>query len=172
MSYQHLLVAVDGSPTADHAVNEATGLAQATGGRIRLLNVMDPLAHISGFERPDVYSQEVLPRLRQAGEALLRRAQERVAQSGVPVDAVLIENLDARVADLVVEHAQAWGADLIVLGTHGRRGLARVLMGSDAEQIAAPPLCPCCWCACPPGLPATPPMPPAPPAPDPFSSVP
>ena len=172
MSYQHLLVAVDGSPTADRAVNEATGLAQATGGRIRLLNVMDPLAHISGFERPDVYSQEVLPRLRQAGEALLRRAQERVAQSGVPVDTVLIENLDARVADLVVEHAQAWGADLIVLGTHGRRGLARVLMGSDAEQIAAPPLCPCCWCACPPGLPATPPMPPAPPAPDPFSSVP
>ena len=139
MSYQHLLVAVDGSPTADHAVNEATGLAQATGGRIRLLNVMDPLAHISGFERPDVYSQEVLPRLRQAGEAgeaLLRRAQERVAQSGVPVDAVLIENLDARVADLVVEHAKAWGADLIVLGTHGRRDLARVLMDSDAEQIA------------------------------------
>lgn len=69
MSYQHLLVAVDGSPTADHAVNEATGLAKATGGRIRLLNVMDPLAHISGFERPEVYSQEVLPRLRQAGEA-------------------------------------------------------------------------------------------------------
>ena len=61
MSYQHLLVAVDGSPTADHAVNEATGLAQATGGRIGLLNVMDPVAHISGFERPDVYSQEVLP---------------------------------------------------------------------------------------------------------------
>ena len=36
----------------------------------------------------------------------------------------------------MVEHAQAWGADLIVLGTHGRRGLARVFMGSDAEQIA------------------------------------
>ena len=172
MSYQHLLVAVDGSPTSDRAVTEATNLAKASGGRIRLLNVMDPVAHISGFERPEVYSQEVLPRLRQAGEALLRRAQERVAQSGVPVDTVLIENLDARVADLVVEHAQAWGADLIVLGTHGRRGLARVLMDSDAEQIAAPPLCPYCWCACPPGQTAVPPMPPAPPAPDPFSSVP
>ena len=102
MSYQHLLVAVDGSPTADHAGNEAAGLAQATGGPIRLLNVMDPVTHISGFERPDVYSQEVLPRLRQAGEALLRRAQERVAQSGVPVDTVLIENLDAPVSVLLV----------------------------------------------------------------------
>lgn len=136
MSYQHILVAVDGSPTSDHAVAQATGLAQSTGGRIRLLNVMDPVAYISGFEQPEVYSQEVLPRLRKAGEALLHQAQERVAQRGVPVDTVLIENLDARVAQLVVEHAQAWGADLIVLGTHGRRGLARVLMGSDAEQIA------------------------------------
>ena len=136
MSYQHILVAVDGSPTSDHAVAQATGLARATGGRIRLLNVMDPLAHISGFERPEVYSQEVLPRLQKAGEALLQQARERVKQEGVAVDTVLIENLNARVAQLVVEHASAWGADLIVLGTHGRRGLERVLMGSDAEQIA------------------------------------
>ncbi len=136
MSYQHILVAVDGSPTSDHAVAQATGLARATGGSIRLLNVMDPLAHISGFERPEVYSQEVLPRLQKAGEALLQQARERVKQEGVAVDTVLIENLNARVAQLVVEHASTWGADLIVLGTHGRRGLERVLMGSDAEQIA------------------------------------
>ena len=136
MSYQHILVAVDGSPTSNHAVTEAAGLAKASGGRIRLLNVMDPVAHISGFERPEVYSQEVLPRLRSAGEALLQQARQRVEQQGVPVDTVLIENMDARIAQLVVEHAQTWGADLIVLGTHGRRGLARVLMGSDAEQIA------------------------------------
>ena len=78
----------------------------------------------------------MLPRRRSAGEALLQQARQRVEQQGVPVDTVLIENMDARVAQLVVEHAQAWGADLIVLGTHGRRGLARVFMGSDAEQIA------------------------------------
>ena len=136
MSYQHILVAVDGSPTSDHAVAQAAALARATGGRIRLWNVMDPLAHISGFERPEVYSQEVLPRLRQAGEALLQQACAHVKQQGVVVDTVLIENLNTRVAQLVVEHASAWGADLIVLGTHGRRGLERVLMGSDAEQIA------------------------------------
>ena len=136
MSYQHLLVAVDGSPTSDRAVTEATNLAKASGGRIRLLNVMDPVAHISGFERPEVYRQEVLPRLQQAGESLLQQARTQVAERGVPVDTVLVENLDARVAQIVVDHAQAWGADLIVLGTHGRRGLARMLLGSDAEQIA------------------------------------
>lgn len=136
MSYQHILVAVDGSPLSVHAISHAAALARATGGRIRLLNVMDPVAHISGFEQPEVYSAEVLPRLQQAGEALLQQARDQVAQCGVPVDTVLVENLDARVAQIVVDHAQAWGADLIVLGTHGRRGLARVLMGSDAEQIA------------------------------------
>ena len=136
MSYQHILVAVDGSPLSVHAISHATALARATGGRFRLLNVMDPVAHISGFERPEVYRQEVLPRLQQAGESLLQQARAQVAERGVPVDTVLVENLDARVAQIVVDHAQAWGADLIVLGTHGRRGLARVLMGSDAEQIA------------------------------------
>ena len=136
MSYQHILVAVDGSPLSVHAISHAAALARATGGRIRLLNVMDPVAHISGFERPEVYSAEVQPRLQQAGKALLQQARDQVAQCGVPVDTVLVENLDARVAQIVVDHAQAWGADLIVLGTHGRRGLARVLMGSDAEQIA------------------------------------
>jgi len=136
MSYQNILVAVDGSPTSEYALAQAIDLARSTGGRIRLLNVMDPLAHISGFERPEVYSQEVLPRLKKAGEALLQQARERVAQQGVAVDTLLIENLNARVAQLVVEHASAWGADLIVLGTQGRRGLQRVMMGSDAEQIA------------------------------------
>ena len=136
MSYQNILVAVDGSPTSEYALVQAIGLARSTGGRIRLLNVMDPLAHISGFERPEIYIQEVLPRLKKAGETLLQQARESVEQQGVAVDTVLLENLSARVAQLVVEHASAWGADLIVLGTQGRRGLQRAMMGSDAEQIA------------------------------------
>ena len=64
MSYQYILVAVDGSPTSDHAVAQAADLARATGGRVRLLHVMDPITHISGFEPPGIYIQEVLPRLR------------------------------------------------------------------------------------------------------------
>lgn len=136
MSYQHILVAVDGSPTSEHAVAQATDLARATGGHIRLLHVLDPMAHVSGFERPEVYRQDVLPRLHMQAQALLQQTQQRVEQHGVAVDCMLIDNLNARVADLVVEHAKTWGADLIVLGTHGRRGLARMLMGSDAEQVA------------------------------------
>jgi nucleotide-binding universal stress UspA family protein len=66
---------------------------------------------------------------------MLAEAQARVQSGGLEVDTVLKDGLAGRVADLVLDQAQAWGAELLVLGTHGRRGIGRVLMGSGAEQI-------------------------------------
>lgn len=134
--YQHILVAVDGSPTSTQAVAEAAGLAQATGARVRLLHVLDPIAHTTGFEAPEVYSQQILPALQKNGQAVLAQALEQVTRRGVPADTVLVQNMDAQVADLVLGHAREWGANLIVLGTQGRRGLQRLVMGSAAERIA------------------------------------
>ena len=59
----------------------------------------------------------------------------RVAAAGVTVDTLLMECFAERTSEIVIAQAQAWKADLIVLGTHGRRGIGRLLMGSDAEQI-------------------------------------
>jgi nucleotide-binding universal stress UspA family protein len=58
-----------------------------------------------------------------------------VRGTGVAVETVLLGARGNRVADLIVKQAKKWHADLIVLGTHGRRGVARVLMGSDAEIV-------------------------------------
>ena len=69
-------------------------------------------------------------------KACWRRRREGVAAAGVPVETALVESQGERVSEIVVEQARAWPADLIVIGTHGRRGVDRVLMGSDAEQIA------------------------------------
>ena len=55
--------------------------------------------------------------------------------AGVPVDTLLMECFAQRTSEVVIAQAQTWKADLIVLGTHGRRGVGRLLMGSDAEQI-------------------------------------
>ncbi|NMM86691.1 universal stress protein UspA [Rhodococcus sp. SRB_17] len=134
--YTQILVPIDGSPTSDHALGEAAGLAQLAGARVRLLHIVDPMEHTNGFERPEVYHRDVLPGALRAGEALLRQAQERLAQRGVQAETALVQSLGPRVAQLVVEQAQQWGADLIVLGTQGRRGLPRLMMGSDAEQVA------------------------------------
>ena len=134
--YSRILVPIDGSPTSDHALAEAGQLARLTGAQVRLLHIMDPVAHVSGFERPETYRQDILPLARQNAQALLDKARSQLTDAGVATEAELIESRDASVARLVVEHASQWGASVIVLGTQGRRGIERMLMGSDAEQIA------------------------------------
>lgn len=133
--YQHILVPIDGSSTSTRGLEEAIKLAKLTGAGIRLIHVMDTWSVATGFEPYGVYVNDVLPRMKEVGEQLLTQAKTRVQEQGVKVDTVLSTSLAARVSDTVVEQAKAWGADLIVIGTHGRRGVGRMMLGSDAEQI-------------------------------------
>ncbi|SHN40591.1 universal stress protein, partial [Rhizobacter sp. OV335] len=73
--------------------------------------------------------------LRSAGEEILAKGRARAAEAGVAADSQLFEGLATRLADAVEQEAQRWGADLVVLGTHGRRGASRFFLGSDAEQV-------------------------------------
>ena len=135
--YKTLLVPIDGSPTSARAVTEAARLAQLCGARMRLLHVVDPITHMTGFERPEVYVRDILPSLIAGGEKVLEHARLQAAEiaPGVTLETELQENRGLRTWEIIVERATACGADLIVLGTHGRRGFDRVLMGSDAEQV-------------------------------------
>ena len=100
-----------------------------------LLHVVDEMSLVSGYERHPVLANELMPRLRAAGERILAEAKAIAAVSGVVAETVLIETFAGRLSELVVGQARAWRADLLVIGTHGRRGVGRVLLGSDAEQI-------------------------------------
>ena len=133
--YQKILVPIDGSPTSARGLQEAIKLAKLTGARLRLLHVVDQISFASGMEAASMMTGEMLQLLREGGEQLLTKAQARVEKAGVRVDTVLCDNFAGRVCDLVIEQATAWRADLIVLGTHGRRGFSRLMMGSDAEMI-------------------------------------
>lgn len=133
--YQHILVPTDGSATSDKAVTEAIAMARLSGGSIRLLHLVDALTVASVADGFASYAAEVLPLLREAGEKVLEAARQRVAAAGVGVETTLREVVAGRVCDLVQQEAAAWPADLIVIGTHGRRGVQRLLLGSDAEQI-------------------------------------
>ena len=66
---------------------------------------------------------------------MLDDATQEVKAAGIAVDQALLDSFDGRMCDLVVNEALAWHADLIVIGTHGRRGMSRALLGSGAEQI-------------------------------------
>jgi len=73
--------------------------------------------------------------MRQAGESILQEGKARVENAGVKVDTVLVDSVAVRLFEAVNDQVAAWNADLIVIGTHGRRGVGRLLLGSDAEQI-------------------------------------
>lgn len=133
--YQRILVPTDGSGTADKGLSEAMALARLTGGRIHLLHIVDALTVAVGADGFAGYAAEILPLMREGGQAILDAARQRVAAAGIEVDFTLREALSGRVADLVLEEAAHWKADLIVIGTHGRRGVKRLLLGSDAEQV-------------------------------------
>ena len=134
--YQRILVPIDGSPTSDQGLDEAIALARATGGSIRLLHVLDDLVFRTGFETGATYARNVLPALRQGSERIVAAGRKRVSAGSVAVDALTIECFARRPCDVIVEAAAQWPADLIVIGTHGRRGVNRMMLGSDAEQVA------------------------------------
>ncbi len=133
--YQRILVPIDGSPTSDQGLDEAIKLSKLTGASLRLIHVLDPLTFATGFEPYAVYAGDLIPRMEEVGNQVLQQGKERAQAAGVKADSLLFDGLAARVSETVIQQAKDWGADLIVIGTHGRRGVGRFVMGSDAEQI-------------------------------------
>ena len=133
--YQKLLVPVDGSTTSNRGLEEAISLAKLTGGSVRLVHVVDELSFSIAAGSYGGYTGDLLEVLREGGAEILEQAKKTVAAAGLPVETVLHETLTGSVADMVTTEAAKSGADLIVLGTHGRRGVGRMILGSSAESI-------------------------------------
>lgn len=134
--YQRLLVALDSTATSRLALEHAAALGRLSGATVVLLHVLESFRHVSGFESPKVYAEEVLPRMRAAGRELLDEAAAPLVEQGIKVETVLLEGSDERVAELIARRAEEAGVDMVILGTHGRRGVNRLLLGSDAEHVA------------------------------------
>lgn len=134
--YERILVPFDGSATSSEALAEAVRIARFCSSRLRLIHVVDPLLYITGMEVGGLYMNEIVPELLAAAEALLGTARESIEAQGVSVETEVLQSAGERVARIITEQATEWNADLIVIGTHGRRGVDRVIMGSDAELVA------------------------------------
>ena len=129
--YKRILVPVDGSETSNKAVVAALQQARESGGRVRVVHALDELAYVTGFE----YSGDVLKVARDYAAKVLDDALAMARSAGVPADTKLIEVPGGRLGEVVADEARSWEADLVVVGTHGRRGVSRVLLGSGAEQV-------------------------------------
>ena len=135
MAYKRILVPVDGSPTSNAGLREAVSMAKAQGASLQLVHIVDYHTLAMGGLEAGAYIDDLMQSLAQSGRRILKRAEEQVRKAGVPVSSVLLESPAGPAADPIVRQAKKWKADVIVLGTHGRRGMSRVLMGSDAEQV-------------------------------------
>ena len=132
--YAKILVPVDGSATALKGLNEAIKIAQGLGGKICLLHIVNEFIFDYSYS-PAAYAAGVIDGLREHGKSILADAVSLVRAQGLEPSSVLLESIGGPAADLIVAQATEGHADLIVMGTHGRRGLRRMALGSDAEQV-------------------------------------
>ncbi len=132
--YRRILVPIDGSATAQRGLREALGLARCCDAVLVLLHVIEIYPVMMEVASAATWTQ-ITDDLRAQGQRLLDAAQEAARSAGIASEALLEDAAAARVCDVIVEQAREHACDLIVMGTHGRRGVNRALIGSDAERV-------------------------------------
>ncbi|MDN8611589.1 universal stress protein [Variovorax ginsengisoli] len=133
--YQRILVPVDGSATSMCGLDEAIRVAKLTDGQVRLLYVIDELSFALAMGSESAYASDAVNTMRSEAKRILDAALATAKSAGVEADTRFRDTFPSSLQDQVAAEARDWGADLIVLGTHGRRGAKRLLLGSGAERI-------------------------------------
>lgn len=136
--YQHLLVAVDGSHTAANALDHAIALARSEGTRLTLVNVANPAEYMAlapEFLQHESYEAAALAEGNTVLEAAVATARAALGEDKVASHLLMATKGAREMAKMLVDYAEAQGADLLVIGTHGRSGLMHLLMGSFAETV-------------------------------------
>ncbi|GLC93734.1 universal stress protein [Cupriavidus sp. TA19] len=135
--YKRILLAVDGSRSSDLALSQAIAIGRATNAEVKVLYVVDDSDIYFGTGSFDPH--ELVRELVSHGRKALDAATARLSEAGIRCNAQLDEKplAPGRISTTIVNEANTWNADMIVLGTHGRRGVRRVLMGSVSEGVLA-----------------------------------
>lgn len=131
--FKHILIPVDGSPNAARAVEKAAGLAKAFGSTITLVTVIDnyPFAGVGG---DFAYGQvEYLEAATANANGALRKAEEALVSQGLTCDKRVIE--EHVIHEGILDTAKELRVDLIVMGSHGRHGLEKLLLGSVTTRV-------------------------------------
>ena len=132
--YRHILVPLDGSPLSDLAVEEGLKLARSVGARVTLLTVVDmyPAMAMASAELTQALA-DYPKRLREYSQGLLDLAAAKAKKAGVEAQTRLVES--AQPFKVIIDTAEQQGADLIVMASHGRRGLSGLVLGSETVKV-------------------------------------
>ena len=128
--YDRILVPTDGSEGVERAVDHATGLAVAHGASLHAVYVVNTASY--GTLPMETSWEGVADMLRDEGEAAVERVKAIADERGVPAEVALVDGTPSRE---IVRYAESNDCDLVVMGTHGRGGIDRLLLGSVAERV-------------------------------------
>jgi nucleotide-binding universal stress UspA family protein len=132
--FRHLLIATDGSELAERAVTQGLALAKVLGAKVTGVTVTEPLASLVAGDASIVLPLQDYERAAAANAArILSGVTTAAGASGVPCEVVHVK--EHFPAEGIVETAKARGADLIVMASHGRRGLSKLLLGSETTKV-------------------------------------
>jgi nucleotide-binding universal stress UspA family protein len=134
--YKNILVAIDDSETSVSALKEALHIARTSQARLYIAHVVDEiLLNMHGHAMLNMgHAATATHNLVEAGKKLLATAMQ--AADGIDAEPLLIEARNRRISETIAEQAKTLGVDLIIIGRHGQRGLATLILGSVAEQLA------------------------------------
>ncbi len=135
--FKHILVATDGSEASEHAIRLAAGMARDNAARLACVYVIDPTPFM-GLGDANAYGYGAyMQAAKQAGSQALAKASTLCQQATPAIEPSqhLVEHTPT--ATGIIDTAKELGADLIVLGSHGRSGLQRLMMGSVASKVVA-----------------------------------
>lgn len=133
MSYQKILVAIDDSETSTHVLNEAKKLIKITHSQVLIVKVLalDPIIADEYIKLGQ--TNELIKRAWNYLMASLEQAKQSFAEDHIDAEIKLLEGFS--ISDEIIKAAQEFNADLIVMGSHGRTGLSKLLLGSVAQKV-------------------------------------
>lgn len=131
--YQRILVPTDGSDITAKAVDTAVNLAKSLGARLLTISVKEPFPYSAISEMQPTPPQEFYDAQERIATARVKSVADKAMAAGLACEAHTVEALHPWEA--IVEHAQSKGCDLIVMASHGRRGVAAMLLGSETQRV-------------------------------------
>lgn len=136
MSFKRILVAIEAGPIAARAADVAIGLARSLGAELAVIHAIDPA--LGYAPESEVPAAELIKLAQDEGKRLLAAFRQRAAVEPAPVEF----SPTGRPSAAIEAAAREWRADLIVIGSHGRMGIKRALLGSVAEAVMRHAPCP------------------------------
>jgi nucleotide-binding universal stress UspA family protein len=131
--FKRILIPTDGSDITAKAVEASVNLARSVGARLYTISVKEPFPYSAISEMQPTPPQEFFDAQERIAAKRIQAVRDAAAAAGVPCDAHTVEALHPWEA--IIEHAQRMECDLLVMASHGRRGVTALLLGSETQKV-------------------------------------